>query len=76
MHPPDLSRATWRKSSYSNGTGGSCVEISLLNARAGDGRHVIAVRDSKDPCGPVLAFSEDEWRDLTSRIKTGELNLP
>ena len=30
MHASDLSRARWRKSSYSNGTGGSCVEITTL----------------------------------------------
>ena len=30
MHTSDLSRATWRKSSYSNGSGGSCVEIAEL----------------------------------------------
>ncbi|ELP67839.1 DUF397 domain-containing protein [Streptomyces turgidiscabies] len=25
---PDLSTAVWRKSSYSNGTGGECVELA------------------------------------------------
>jgi Domain of unknown function (DUF397) len=76
MHASDLSRATWRKSSYSNGTGGSCVEITILNASTSDCRPAIAVRDSKDPHGLVLAFTEEDWRDLTTRIKAGELNLP
>lgn len=76
MHASDLSRATWRKSSYSNGTGGSCVEITMLNASANSSRPAIAVRDSKDPRGPVLAFTATEWLDLTSRIKAGELTLP
>ena len=71
-----LSRATWRKSSYSNGTGGSCVEITMLNASASSSRHAIAVRDSKDPHGPVLAFTATEWLDLTNRIKAGGLTLP
>lgn len=75
MHASDLSRATWRKSSYSNGTGGSCVEITMLNASASSSRPAIAVRDSKDPHGPVLAFTATEWLDLTSRIKAGELTL-
>jgi hypothetical protein len=75
MHASDLSRATWRKSSYSNGTGGSCVEITMLNASASSSRQAIAVRDSKDPHGPVLAFTADEWLDLTSRIKAGDLTL-
>jgi hypothetical protein len=75
MHASDLSRATWRKSSYSNGTGGSCVEITMLNASASSSRQAIAVRDSKDPHGPVLAFTAAEWLDLTSRIKAGDLTL-
>ncbi len=72
MHQPDLSRATWRKSSYSNGTGGSCVEITTLPGHDG---HAIAVRDSKDPDGPVLTFTPAQWRHLTVRIKTGRLSL-
>ncbi|MET7359606.1 DUF397 domain-containing protein [Streptomyces sp. NPDC005562] len=28
MHEYDLSNARWRKSSYSNGEGGSCVEVA------------------------------------------------
>ena len=41
----DLGGATWRKSSYSNGTGGNCAEVAdLPNGRA--------VRDSKHPDGP------------------------
>ncbi|HUY47591.1 MAG TPA: DUF397 domain-containing protein [Streptosporangiaceae bacterium] len=76
MRASDLSRATWRKSSYSNGSGGSCVEITTLNRQAGGSEHAIAVRDSKDPHGPVLAFTEGEWHELTTRIKAGELSLP
>lgn len=37
---------------------------------------VIAVRDSKDPDGPKLFFTAQAWRDLLSRIKAGELELP
>ena len=44
----DLSNATWRKSSYSGGNGGNCVEVAAL---PDDSR---AVRDSKDPEGPKL----------------------
>jgi hypothetical protein len=42
---------TWRKSSYSGDQGGDCVEIAQPVAEAGA---VVAVRDSKDPAGPVL----------------------
>ncbi len=74
MHAPDLSRATWRKSSYSNGSGGSCVEIAVLSRSAGHQRD-IAVRDSKDPQGPALTFAAGQWREFTAAIKSHELDL-
>jgi hypothetical protein len=52
----DLTRAVWRKSSRSGGNGGDCVEV------AGNLPDVVAVRDSKDPTGPVLTFSPAAWR--------------
>jgi hypothetical protein len=73
MPAPDLSRVTWRKSSHSNSSGGSCVEAAVLTRTAGD--HDIAVRDSKDPHGPVLTFAACEWRDFTAAIKAHELDL-
>ncbi len=51
----------WVKSSYS-AQEGDCVEIAaLLNG--------VAVRDSKDPDGPVLHFTADEWREFLARAK-------
>jgi hypothetical protein len=61
---PDLSRADWRRSSYS-GSNGNCVETS------GDGQ-VIAVRDSKDPAGIRLAFRTPAWREFAARLKSQE----
>jgi hypothetical protein len=55
----DPSRAAWRTSSYSN-IGGECVEV----ATAGD---VVAVRDTKDRAGAVLAFSPDAWQRFATR---------
>jgi hypothetical protein len=52
---------SWRKASYSGTNGGNCVEVG--NA----GR--IAVRDSKDPEGPKLGFTPEQWRAFTRRIK-------
>ena len=74
MRAPDLSRATWRKSSYSNGTGGSCVEFAVLSRAAGD-QHCIAVRDSKDPRGPALAFTARQWRGFKAAIKARQFDL-
>jgi Domain of unknown function (DUF397) len=73
MPAPDLSRAAWRKSSYSNGSGGSCVEIAALTPAAGE--HDIAVRDSKDPHGPALTFTARQWSAFTTAIKAHEFDL-
>ncbi len=67
-HPVDLSLAVWRKSSRSNGNGGACVEV------ARDLPGVVAVRDSKDPCGPVLTFSLDGWRAFVGGVKGSEFD--
>ncbi|KAB2348517.1 DUF397 domain-containing protein [Actinomadura rudentiformis] len=59
----DLTDAIWRKSSRSSSNGGACVEAAPLPG-------VVAVRDSKDPDGPALAFSHDAWRAFTGRLKS------
>jgi hypothetical protein len=45
-----LGAAAWLKSSYSSDTGGDCVEVAPQPCQ-------VAVRDSKNPGGPVLAVS-------------------
>ena len=58
----DLNGATWRKSTYSNGSGGNCVEVAdLPNGRA--------VRDSKHSQGPILVFATDQWQTFLQGIK-------
>jgi len=56
----------WRKSSHSGNGGTECVEVSV---RRGAG--VVAVRDSKDPGGGVLALSPACWRALTGAVRRG-----
>jgi hypothetical protein len=60
----DLSRAEWRKASKSSSNGGACVEV----ARNLSG--IVAVRDSKDPEGPVLTVSRDEWASFITRLQS------
>jgi hypothetical protein len=36
---------------------------------------VVAVRDSKDPDGPKLAFSHADWRAFVAGVKAGEFDL-
>ncbi|MFD4787473.1 DUF397 domain-containing protein [Streptomyces sp. NPDC058459] len=53
---------TWMKSSYSAGNG-ACVEVKSPTAAA------LAVRDSKDIEGPVLAFPATAWNTFVASVK-------
>ena len=59
----DLTNAQWIKSTRSGSNGGSCVEV----ARNLPG--IVAVRDSKNPHGPVLTVSTDEWASFITRLR-------
>ena len=63
----DISRAVWRKSSSSGGNG-NCIEV------AANLPGMVAVRDSKDPEGPVLTFSPAQWRAFATQVKAGEFD--
>ncbi|MFD7642646.1 DUF397 domain-containing protein [Kitasatospora sp. NPDC059795] len=54
----------WRKSSYSGGNGGTCVEVDDANFGH--------VRDSKDPNGTVLTFAPAAWATFVSAVTDGE----
>jgi hypothetical protein len=43
----------WRKSSYSNATGGDCVEVAASGA--------VLIRDTTDRAGAVLSVSGTAW---------------
>lgn len=57
----------WFKSTRSGAYGDNCVETM---AYQGD----ILVRDSKDPTGPVLRFTRDEWDAFVAGVKAGEFD--
>ena len=61
----DLSTARWRKSSRSSSNG--CVEVAFVGDR-------VAVRDSKDPGGPVLVFTAHEWEAFVGGLRDGEFD--
>jgi len=52
----------WRKSTYSSGNGGECVEVA-------DHVNRVLVRDTKDRSGPVLRFTPSAWRRFADRVK-------
>lgn len=64
----NLTGAIWRKSSRSNGSGGDCVEVAKL----ADGDR--AVRDSKDPAGPVLAWAPAQWAAFIVDVRNGKFD--
>jgi hypothetical protein len=52
----------WRKSSYSTGSGGSCVETASDNG-------VVLVRDTTDRDGGTLNFSADAWSAFVGTLR-------
>ncbi|MFD7314605.1 MULTISPECIES: DUF397 domain-containing protein [unclassified Streptomyces] len=54
----------WRKSSYSGGSNGDCLEVA-------DGYPDVPVRDSKSPHGPVLVFPAAGWSVFVAAVSSG-----
>ncbi|WP_126635808.1 DUF397 domain-containing protein [Embleya hyalina] len=55
---------TWRKSTYSNGDQGNCVEVR------DDLPGIVPIRDSKDPSIGHLTITTAAWTALTSAIRS------
>ncbi|MFB7513831.1 DUF397 domain-containing protein [Streptomyces sp. NPDC056144] len=61
---PDASiLPAWRKSSYSGGESGDCLEVndSVVDA--------VPVRDSKVPNGPAVVFGSAAWGRFVDGLK-------
>ena len=61
-------RPQWRTSSYT-GNSGNCVEVTVQPGRT------VVVRDSINPAGPKLAFSQQMWEAFTHRAKRSATDL-
>ncbi|MCP2338621.1 DUF397 domain-containing protein [Actinomadura rupiterrae] len=61
MNVPDLSCAVWRTSKHSQ-QNGECVAVARIPGS-------LAVRDSKNPAGPLLTFALADWQHLVQQIK-------
>ena len=59
--------AGWRRSDACAGAP-ECVEVSI-------GAHGVAVRDSKDPAGPVLEFTAAEWAAFVAGVRGGQFEV-
>jgi Domain of unknown function (DUF397) len=62
MEGTEHALTTWRKSTFSGGNGGNCVEV------AGSGAAIV-VRDTKDRAGAALTFGADAWRRFAATIR-------
>jgi hypothetical protein len=67
MSAADLGPVAWRKSRVSNPSG-NCVEVAAL----ADG--AVAVRNSRDPRGPVLVYTRGELAAFVAGVCNGEFD--
>jgi len=58
----------WRKSSYSTGQGGECVEVAAQHTAALHG-----IRDSKHPDAAALFLPSTEWAAFLTAAREGRL---
>ncbi|MFJ9803605.1 DUF397 domain-containing protein [Streptomyces wuyuanensis] len=59
---------SWRKSSYSGGSSGECLEVNDSSAAR------VPVRDSKKPHGPALVFGPSAWTAFVGALKANPLD--
>ncbi|WP_419184151.1 DUF397 domain-containing protein [Streptomyces collinus] len=59
-----MSEALWLKSSYSNATGGDCLEV------AANFPGLVPVRDSKVPDGDVLLIGAAAWAPFVDALRS------
>ncbi|MFF3460521.1 DUF397 domain-containing protein [Streptomyces sp. NPDC002730] len=68
MAPDVAAEHLWKKSSYSDSQGGSCVEMADLTSQVG-------IRDSKNKQGPALRVPAPAWADFVGYVQSGEVDF-
>jgi hypothetical protein len=71
MSPDEMTSAVWHISTKSDGNGGNCVEAGPL---ADDSRRV-AVRHSHQPNGPMIIYTQAEWKAFVAGVREGEFDF-
>jgi uncharacterized protein DUF397 len=66
MSGTGMAEPEWRKAKSSVGNG-ACVELASMDG-------MVAIRDSKDPAGPVLRYTPAEWRAFLDGAKKAEFD--
>ena len=69
----------WQKTSHST-DGSNCVEVTVTydtsgSAHKSGSEKLYLMRDSKNPDGPVLAFTPAEWDAFILGVKDGEFDI-
>jgi hypothetical protein len=60
----DTARRVWRKSTHCDSA--ACIEVARMQP-------MVAMRDGKDPGGPLLTFEVKQWRAFVRAICDREL---
>jgi hypothetical protein len=63
--PDTVGQLAWRVARRCNG--GECIQIASM------GDHIL-FGDSKDPSGPVLKYSYEEWKAFAEGIRRGDFD--
>ena len=64
MTDSEQTHITWRKSTASTANS-ACVEVAFAGG-------LVLVRNSRDPLGPALSFSRQEWVAFLEGVSNGE----
>jgi hypothetical protein len=64
----DIPEARWRTSTFSGGSGNSCVEVAFLP-------DAVAVRDTKDRTRPPHRHTPAAWRAFLGAVRSGRFDL-
>jgi hypothetical protein len=67
MAPSNAHGAVWKRSSKCENGGSNSVEVAELAGAT-------AIRNGKDPDGPVLVWARNEWNSFVAGVKNGEFD--